>query len=496
MACSEGQQVDSAPEQSTDALLPGGDLTANRLSDHSYVEVSKKLSAMQRLDFWTGFSLFRDPWVIAPSSTADRDGLGPLFNTRSCISCHSGGARGPATLEGISKPSSLVLRLGQVWEASEQPNQLAEDESKRAMMMTKAFESSSTFARYGGQIQPRAIQIQHPSMSKPLVGEAKLDLRYTTLKGTYADGSEYELRQPNYRLHDLAFGSLSEGTDLSPRFAPPIFGSGLLDAISEDDLIAQADPNDIDGDGISGKYNQVPLIRHQASNQQSDELRIGRFGWKAKHPTLMQQVAAAFVDDIGITNNYFPDETCSTNEKDCQIAALLGLPKATKASRKPVEIPDKLLNLVLKVNLFMAVPPARDLSSPSAISGRKLFYQAKCHSCHTPSYTTSEDYPIEALAKQKIWPYTDLALHDMGPALADNVVEYSATGQEWKTPPLWGIGLRKAYQSDAVYLHDGRAQTIEEAILWHGGEAQASKEFFKQLDAASRADLLTFLNAI
>lgn len=455
------------PEFAQSEWLPAGGMTAKQFSNRTYIDTGRNLSGKQRLDFWTGFSLFRDPWVIAPSSTEDRDGLGPLFNTRSCISCHSAGARGPAAVEGISTPSSLVIRLG-----------LRDGNATQTSQRQKvnAFFLSRTFQYYGEQIQPRAIKILQPGLDNELKGEAKLDLKYKRKIGQYADGTSYTLRSPSYQLTSLAFGELDEDVGISPRLAPPVFGGGLLDAIDEQDLLNQEDVNDRDNDGISAKYNIVNNA-------------VGRFGLKGKHPTLKQQVAAAFRDDIGITNNIFPSETCSRFEDKCHKASKLG-------GHKSVEIPDKLMDLVIKFNTYLAVPPARNLDSKNARAGRSIFYQAKCDVCHKPNYTTDKQYPIAELAGQKIWPYTDLALHDMGQDLADNVTENSATGREWKTPPLWGLGLRRLYKSDAVYLHDGRAQSIEEAILWHGGEATASQQHFTQLDANARAQLLAFLDSI
>ncbi|MDU0354018.1 di-heme oxidoredictase family protein [Paraglaciecola aquimarina] len=455
--------------------LPAGGMTGKGLSDRSFVQVGRNVDRKEELKFWTGFSLFRDPWVIAPSSTRDRDGLGPLFNTRSCISCHSAGGKGPAPAEGLSKPSALVIRLGS---------------AQHGLFVDPV---------YGGQIQPRAIAVTHSSIQPDLVGEARLDLRYQQISGQYADGTSYTLRQPTYDLTDLAYGELDKRSVLSPRFSPVIYGVGLLDAISAEDLLSQEDINDNDQDGISGKYNRVPImpsrhntaIFHQPIADLSDTLSlgIGRFGHKAKQPSLHQQVAAAFRDDIGITNTSFETESCSIQQKNCQAASAIG-------GHQSIEIPDKLLDLVTQFNQLIAVPPARGINAKQVQQGRDLFYKLGCESCHTASYTTDVNYPHPRLANQKIWPYTDLALHDMGEGLADGVNEYDANGQEWRTPPLWGIGARKSVREENLFLHDGRAQTVAEAILWHGGEALTSQQSFIQLDLAQRSALLAFLDAI
>ena len=334
--------------------------------------------------------------------------------------------------------------------------------------------------QYGGQVQHRVIDYNRSLLPVPVKPEAWLDLQFETISGQFADGSRYELQKPNYKLTQLGYGKLAPHIGLSPRLAPNVFGAGLLNAIAEKDLLAQEDIQDNDQDGISGRYNRVP-------NVVTGELEVGRFGFKAKHPNLDQQVAAAFRDDIGITNPLFKEEVCTEAQPSCSKASALG-------GHDSVELPQKLLNLVNDFSQFLAVPPARNLQDKQ--QGRALFYQLNCHQCHTPSYTTDKNFPVSELAEQIIWPYTDLALHDMGEGLADGVIEFDASGSEWRTPPLWGIGLQKKYTGQQRYLHDGRARTIEEAILWHGGEAQASQVMYKQLDKKQREELLAFIAAI
>ncbi len=447
------------PEFSQAEWQPGGDMTHKRLSKRSYVFAGQAASKQQQLDFWTGFSLFRDPWVIAPSSTKDRDGLGPLFNARSCIACHSDGSRGRMSQPGESLPTSLVLRVG-----------------------STSIANYSNEHAYGGQIQPRAIRFnQGLEQDKPR-GEAWLKLNETTEQASFADGQRYQLTRPHYQLTKMAFGPLPEQVKISPRLSPNIYGAGLLDAISEQDLLKQEDIADANGDGISAKYNRVLDVA-------TGKLALGRFGLKAKQPSLKQQIAAAFRDDIGITNTLFSEESCSKQQKNCQRAAKLG-------GHSSVEIPDKLLGLVVSFTRFLGVPPARDLEQAEVQQGRSLFYQAGCHQCHTPSYQISADQPVTEFAGQRIWPYSDLALHDMGSELADGVLEFDASGQEWRTPPLWGIGLQQEVIGEQRLLHDGRARSVTEAILWHGGEAQQSRHYFTQLNQAERRALVRFVNSI
>jgi CxxC motif-containing protein (DUF1111 family) len=474
-----GNYARAIPAFSEQEHSPGGGMTAKRLSDRSFVTQGQSVKGADKLDFWTGFSLFRNPWVISPSSTTDRDGLGPLFNTRSCISCHLAGARGHPPVSGVSKPSALVIRLGR----QTKDNDIWLDKN------------------YGDQIQPRAIPIRHTTLPQPLQGEAKLDLEYTEIKGRFADGTPYSLQKPIYRLVDLAQGPLQPNIGMSPRFAPVVYGLGLIDAIAQHDLLSQEDLTDSNNDGISAKYNRVEnvLTKHNKQmpatttpdNIQNEQTNtaIGRFGAKAKHPTLAQQVAAAFRDDIGITNSLFPQESCTTTQEKCAIASALG-------DQENVEIPNKLLHLVNQFTQFMAVPPARNLAHKKVQKGRTLFYQAQCAACHTPRYKTAPDYPVAALAAQTIYPYSNFALHDMGQGLADDVYEFDAGPSEWRTPPLWGLGLQQQYKKNAVFLHDGRARTITEAILWHGGEAEKSQKHFINMSVAERQALLAFLQAI
>ena len=443
-----------------------GGMTTRRLYA-SYIYPGNKVSRDLQLNFWTGFSLFRDPWVAAPSATGNRDGLGPLFNTRSCVACHTAGSRAKIDEVGHMLPLSLVVRLG-----STDANIKYSDPT------------------YGDQIQPRAVRYRVQEKDTPNtsyienLGEAWLNKSYGIVSGNFADGTPYELLKPSYELSKLAYGPLAPHIGLSVRLAPNVFGLGLLNAIKTDDLLSQEDIDDSDGNQISAKYNRVPDVV-------TNTTEIGRFGFKAKQPNLRQQVAAAFRDDIGITNSAFPTETCSSKQVACQSAVKHG-----GHSIDDLEIPDNRFDLTVTFNELLGVPPARRLASKVAQAGRKVFYQSQCQQCHTPSYVTDPNYPVKALANQKIWPYTDLALHDMGEGLADGVYEFEASGREWRTAPLWGIGLQKINTGQQRFLHDGRARTINEAILWHGGEAESSRQTYLKLTKKQRDDLIKFIKAI
>ena len=446
-----------APEFSTSELKPGGETTLKRINTRTFIHPSENLDMDQQLDFWDGLSFFRDPWVTAPAVTKDRDGLGPLYNARSCKACHVRGGRGKLVEEGIHQPMALLFRLGH------------------------ATDGSYLDPIYGGQLQPFSIFLNKQTSVMP---EGKVQISYQKIKGVYPDGTLYQLIKPHYQLLELGYQPLSANTVVSPRYAPALYGMGLLDAINESDLLSLEDVDDLDGDGISAKYNRVPLAGKQGKHG------IGRFGFKASQPSLAQQTAAAFVNDIGITNPFFTQDTCTESQTMCVLASKLG------GHDKALEIPEKLHKLTVFMGANIALQPTRKLKSEKAQKGRRLFYQANCHACHTPSFTTDKSYPIKALANQKIWPYTDLALHDMGEALADNKAEFQANGREWRTPPLWGVGLHSHIQGFEAYLHDGRAKTLEQAILWHGGEAETSKQQFMKFAKQERDALIYFLKQI
>ena len=441
-------------------LQPGGEMTVKRLSHNTFVALGGNVDRMKELEFWSGFSFFRDPWVVAPASTTGRDGVGPLFNTRSCITCHHDGGRGPMSPVGLHKPSSLLIRIGSTVDGV-----------------------NAVDPNYGGQIQPRSITLLNKSVTEQPQGEAMLDLQYQTIKGQYADGSSYELIKPSYTLSHFSHGPLAKDLGLSPRYAPSIYGMGLLDAISDADLLAQEDINDKNNDGISARYNRV------LDRITNEPKAIGRFGFKALHPSLDQQVAAAFVGDIGITNPIFPEENCTDVQVGCKQVAKIGHPT-------DLEAPERVMRRVNDFSAYIGVQPARNLTDKNVQQGRGLFYQAGCNGCHTPSYTTDKNYRLPELASQKIWPYTDLALHDMGEGLSDGITEFDANGREWRTPPLWSIGMQKELSATARFLHDGRARSIEEAILWHGGEAATSQQQFIKMTKAQRDSLLSFIKAI
>jgi CxxC motif-containing protein (DUF1111 family) len=298
-----------------------------------------------------------------------------------------------------------------------------------------------------------------------------------SVRGSYSDGTPYELQRPTYGLLEMSQGD--PGTiRVSPRVAPQMIGMGLLEAIPEADIRAAADPDDVDGDGVSGRANTV-------WSAGIGEAALGRFGWKANVASMTDQVAGAFAGDLGITTSLHPNVKCTDGSVSCLAAPSGGAP----------ELDDDRLGHVVFYSRTLSVPAQRDVKVREVREGAEAFIDTGCVACHTPVHTTGPSQ-IAALANQTIRPYTDLLLHDMGEGLADGRPDFLASGTEWRTPPLWGIGLFGAINGHTRYLHDGRARNLEEAILWHGGEAQAARDAFAALDANTRAAMLRFLGTL
>ena len=429
-------------------LMLGGETTAFSAGGNAFELSARNLPNDLRRIFEIGDSFFNQNWVAAPSSTEARDGLGPTHNALSCSSCHSHDGRGKPPDDPSDPERGLLLRL--------------------SIPSIDAFAEEPT---YGGQLQDRSI------LGVPV--EGRILIIYEEVPGQYPDGTTYSLRRPAYRIEDLAFGPLHATVLISPRVAPVTIGMGLLEAILEERILSLADPDDADGDGISGRPNYVWNIR-------DGKAALGRFGWKANQPTVEQQAASAFLGDIGITSSLFPEENCPDNQEECLRAQNGGSP----------EIPDSRLEKVTIYLQTLAVPAMRNTEDKAVQQGARLFVQSQCSVCHTPRHETSSTYLIEPLRNQVIFPYTDLLLHDMGAGLADNRPDGEASGTEWRTPPLWGIGLVETVNGHTMFLHDGRARSIEEAILWHGGEAEEAKQHFMGLTAEEREALIRFLESL
>ncbi len=414
------------------------------------------LSLTRRAKFFAGNSFFQNAWVTAPASTAARDGLGPIFNTMSCQSCHIKDGRGRPPRPGEDMVSMLVRISSRTG-----PDGLGEH-ARRGIV---------PHAVYGDQIQNHAVA--------GVKAEATVRLEWIEEDGRYADGTKYELRRPAISFDAPAYGPIDDETLRSARVAPALIGIGLLDTIPEATLRAPADPEDADEDGISGRLNEVWDVEAQA-------WAPGRFGWKAEQPSVRQQVAAAFNGDIGITSSVFPVDALSDAQRE-----LVQVPDGGRP-----EVSPEILERVTFYCKTLAVPGRRSHDDPFILEGAELFRRAGCHTCHVPSLVTGDDPDFPELSGQTIQPYTDLLLHNMGPGLADDRPVFGASGSEWRTPPLWSIGLVYLVNQHTNYLHDGRARSLEEAILWHGGEAEAAKETFRNFPSLERRKLVAFLKSL
>lgn len=446
-ACSSAQEPVSLYESGEE--LPGGSGTNTLLfGQHAFSREVDNITVENSLLFFGGNGFFNQPWVTAPASTEARDGLGPLFNARSCSGCHFRDGRGRPPLEEGEELSSLLFRLS-----------VGEDENEMPV----------GDERYGGQFQPFSVS--------GVEVEAKIVIAYEEEEGSYPDGTSYSLLVPSYSLKDLAYGELDPDVVMSPRVAPAMHGLGLLEAISEERLSELADEDDADGDGISGRIRRVP----QAG---VEELGVGRFGWKAEQPSVRQQSAGAFLGDMGLTTSLFPAGECTSVQEVCLEQPSGGEP----------EISDEILLRVERYGQLLAVPARGAAEEPEVLEGKGLFVELGCASCHTQKHVTGE-HELSELSGQTIFPYTDLLLHDMGEALADGSGE-TRVQREWRTPPLWGIRFFQAVNDHERLLHDGRARGVEEAILWHGGEGEAAKEAFKMLSADERQSVIEFVGSL
>ncbi|HFQ5374684.1 TPA: di-heme oxidoredictase family protein [Vibrio vulnificus] len=439
-------------------LKSGGDTSVKKEGPNAFSLPAANLPMSKRLDFSVGNSFFRNPWVSAPASTDARDGLGPLFNTNGCQNCHIKDGRGHPPEKGDSHAVSMLVRLSIPTLTAEQ---------KKAVITSGVIPEPT----YGGQLQDFALQDQKP--------EGQISIRYSDVPVTFSDGTTVVLRKPTVEIRDLAYGEMHPQTLLSARVAPPMIGLGLLESIAEETLLQWADEDDLNQDGISGKLNKVWDVQTQS-------LAIGRFGWKAGQPTLMQQNAAAFNGDLGLTSHLFPQENCTDRQDLCRKLPNGGSP----------EVSDNILDFVEFYSQHLAVPIRRNVNDPQVKLGETLFVQSGCESCHKQTVKTAKREALPALSEQTIHPYTDLLLHDMGPGLADNRPEYLANGQEWRTPPLWGIGYTQEVNDHTYFLHDGRARNLMEAVLWHGGEAEAAKQNVLKMSAKERDALIAFLNSL
>ena len=417
-------------------------------SKMAFMRQPKGMSHDETDIFILGKSFYRTPWVEAPSATTARDGLGPLFNANTCMHCHPGNGAGVAVNEDGSMSRSLLIRLSH-----------RSTDDKEAMEKI-GFKPDST---YGAQLSKNG--------SHTVAAEGKPVVTYEEISGKYPDGTEYSLRKPRYTIENLGYGAMDKDTVIAPRIGSALIGLGQLELIDEKDLLSYEDVNDSNGDGISGKANY-------AYSPETNTTIMGKFTWKASATSVKHQSAAAAHNDMGLSNPLFPLHNCTSKQKECL--------KEAEKGRYGLDMPEERLSAIGYYLRNLAIPEQREPKKHK--DGEKFFQALNCNACHVESYKTTMGLTIK--------PYSDLLLHDMGEGLADGRPEFLATGSEWRTAPMWGMGLYDKVSGEANFLHDGRARSVEEAILWHGGEAQKSKDDFMALDKKSRAKLIGFLNSI
>lgn len=445
----------------------GAGTSLARPDRNAFSHFAKNLGFEEERDFKIGNGFFRKLWVSSPSSTQASDGLGPLFNARSCQGCHLKDGRGHPPEGPDDDAISMFLRL------SVPPT--TEAEKKAISGKTKLLIPEPT---YGGQMQDLAVP--------GIAAEGRMVITYVEETVVLNGGETVSLRRPTYSATDLSYGPMRDDVMLSPRVAPQMIGLGLLEAVHPNDILAMADVEDADGNGISGKPSMV-------RDGQSGEMVPGRFGWKASMPSIRVQSAGAFSGDNGISTSLSPAPygDCTVRQPQCQSA-----PHGVQARFGDFEATDEILDLVTFYSAHLAVPQRRDVSDATVLKGKAQFYKAGCADCHRPKFVTRRDAESKFNSFQLIWPYTDLLLHDMGEGLADGRPVGDASGTEWRTAPLWGIGLTKTVNGHTYFLHDGRARSLAEAILWHGGEAKASRDKFVDAEPGERQALIAFLESL
>ena len=428
-----------------DPRLSGGAATFFDVSSGTFGTPIPGLSTRDAFVHDLGDALFEQAFVAAPAPRFG--GLGPAFNNVSCANCHHNDGFGLPSFGALG--SSLLMRI--------------------SVPGTDPHGGPNPAPGFGGQLQNMALFGVRP--------EAKVNLTYTEQSFNFPDGETASLRNPTYTLTD-AYIPLPAGYMLSPRLGPPVFGLGLLELIPESTIRSFADPNDANGDGIRGHANYV-------YNPLTHQRELGRFGVKANTSSLLVQVATAFQQDMGLTSFVQPQKSVYGQEQMKYVA-----------DTSAVDLADSVVNAVTFYVRTLAVPARRNVTHPEVKRGEVLFKQISCATCHIPTMYTGVSVSLPALSNQRIHPYTDMLVHDLGAALADGRPDFDANGNEWRTPPLWGRGMFEQTNGTPYFLHDGRARSLTEAILWHGGEAEHSKQQFVNLPKADRKAILEFLGSL
>jgi CxxC motif-containing protein (DUF1111 family) len=485
----DGNESPAPPPTQQAEHLSGGTTSVTDSSADAFSERSANMTDIDRVKtFNLGNDFFENPWVAGSASTSSRDGVGALFNNNACQDCHIRDGRGHApnvsATEDGTDFSSILLK------AARSSISAADAALMQQSLLAKVPDSS-----VGGQLQHDA--------NATIIREVDLSVSYTDVPVQFADGVTMILRKPVWALTSNYAGSgydFDADSVFSARVAPPMIGMGLLALIPQADITINEDPADGNGDGVSGKANYVWSVAEQT-------VLLGRFGWRAGQPSVLEQSAGAFVNDMGLTSRLQLTENCRPHQADC-LAAPNGNGDSNTDSTDAsydYEVSDTILDAVAFYASHLSVPQRRDAYSEEVQAGKTLFNEAGCSACHIEQYQTGSSTEHPELANQTIFPYTDLLLHDMGEDLADFSidnspaadsvqVEFLASAREWRTPPLWGLGLTQTVDPQATFLHDGRARSILDAVLWHGGEAQNAKQKLLQMSSEQREQLLAFLN--
>jgi CxxC motif-containing protein (DUF1111 family) len=460
--CAIGLVAAAGNEALDPAVLSAGVFTTPEAGSTAFSIPIAMLDAEQGEAFAKGKEQFNEAWVVAPDPSGVW-GLGPTFNEDRCAHCHVNNGRAAAPANGQAAAQGMLVRLsipGQTREGGPLPH-----------------------PTYGDQLQNRGIQDRVPA-------EGQAVFTYTAREVSLAEGEKVSLRVPHIEFKDLQFGDLGGDVMASPRIAPAMVGMGLLEAVPEETILRIAQEQE--KLGMAGKPNYVWDV-------ENEQMVLGRLGWKANQPNIRQQTAAAFLGDIGATTFLFPEENCPTAQVAC-----LDLPSASKCggqggctgnTYRAEVVPSRLSNITLYLQA-LAVPARRNVSDPVFARGEALFAQAQCSVCHVPELKTGPKPALKGAANITIRAYTDLLLHDMGPELADGRPDFKASGREWRTAPLWGIGLLETVNGHGDLLHDGRARNVTEAILWHGGQAEKAREAFRAMPKTDREALVKFVESL
>jgi CxxC motif-containing protein (DUF1111 family) len=455
-----GDGAMSAIAQADPRALSGGDMTTFHTGFMPFGQTPENLPWQYEAIFEEGDGIFDKPYLPGDGRRASeikaggglrRVGVGPLFNATACAECHFRDGRVLHPYVSGGPMVGMFLRM-------------SAPDGKGGWQAPPG---------YHAQLRDKSVE------GVPPEGIGHID--WEEVPGRFPDGEAYSLRKPRYRVRDLAHGPLPEGTILEARTAPPVHGVGLLEAIDDATLLALAKAQEGDPDGVSGRVNRVV-------DPETGQTAIGRFSLKANVPSLRAQAAGAAFNDMGVTSPVHPRENCLPHQTACLQAKHGGTPEEP-------ELPERFLQSLTVYLQLLAVPARRNLDDPVALRGEELFKTARCNACHVDTLKTGNTHEIPRLRNQTIHPYSDLLLHDMGPELAGRP-DHEATAQEWRTPPLWGIGLTERSNRHTMFLHDQRARNLQEAILWHGGEAAAARSRFMAMAKADRQALLRFLESL